>query len=147
MNTSTIPHEKRSRATVAVKATSSKPEGLSKKSTAKVRTPKIEAISRPDRLLLERFPHPNQTRICLRLYAPDAQAVFVAGSFNDWQPSVTPLQKQDDGRWVVELVIEPGMYEYQFIVDGQWADDPLSSAYIANPFGGLNGVLVAAIQG
>ena len=104
--------------------------------------PAIQAVA----LLLERFPAPDQEPICLGLYAPDAQEVFVAGSFNGWQPSATPLQKQDDGRWVVELVLAPGRYEYRFFVDGRWTDDPLSPAFVSNPFGGLNCVLLAGGQ-
>jgi 1,4-alpha-glucan branching enzyme len=113
---------------------------------AGVLAPETRAAAKPVRLLLERFPNPNEGRIRLGLYAPDAQAVFVAGSFNGWQPAAMPLQKQAGGRWVVELTIEPGRHEYRFIVDGQWRDDPLSSAYVSNPFGGLNSVLVAAIR-
>jgi 1,4-alpha-glucan branching enzyme len=56
---------------------------------------KTEAVAQPARLLLERFPSPGRERICLGLYAPDAQAVFVAGSFNGWQPSAMPLQNYD----------------------------------------------------
>ena len=98
-------------------------------------------MTKPVLLLPERFPNPDKARTCLGLYAPDAQAVFVAGSFNDWQPSAMPLQKQSGGRWVVELMIEPGRHEYRFVVDGEWMNDPLASAYKSNPFGGLNCVL------
>ena len=105
-----------------------------------------KAFNKPVLLLPERFPNPDKARICLGLYAPDAQAVFVAGSFNDWQPSATPLQKQAGGRWIVELMLEPGRHEYRFIVDDQWTNDPLSSAYVSNPFGDLNCIVVATIQ-
>jgi len=86
--------------------------------------------------LLERFPNPDKKRICLELYAPDAQLVFVAGSFNGWQPSPCLCKKQAGDRWMVELMLDPGRYEYRFVVDGQWTDDPLSSAYASNPFDG-----------
>lgn len=146
MKTPAIPHEQKSQATAADKAAPSRSKRRSKRSVANVLAPKPKVIARHVPLLLERFPNPDKKRICLGLYAPDAQAVFVAGSFNDWHPSAMPLQKQYDGRWVVELVIDPGRHEYRFVVDGQWTDDPLSSAYVSNPFGGLNCVLVAAIQ-
>ena len=34
-------------------------------------------------------------------HAPDAQAVFVAGTFNDWNPTTLPLDPSDarSGRW------------------------------------------------
>jgi len=146
MKTSAIPYEKKNRAAAPAKAAPSRSKRPSKGSVAGVLAPETRAAAKPVRLLLERFPNPNEGRIRLGLYAPDAQAVFVAGSFNGWQPAAMPLQKQAGGRWVVELTIEPGRHEYRFIVDGQWRDDPLSSAYVSNPFGGLNSVLVAAIR-
>ncbi|MGA3268938.1 MAG: glycogen-binding domain-containing protein [Verrucomicrobiota bacterium] len=147
MKTQAIPHEKKSKAKPADKAAPSRAKRRLARSAANVLAPKTEGTARHVPLLLERCPKPDKKRICFGLYAPEAQAVFVAGSFNGWQPSAMPLQKQDDGRWVVELVLEPGRYEYRFVVDGQWTDDPLSPAYVSNPFGGLNCVLVAAIQG
>jgi 5'-AMP-activated protein kinase regulatory beta subunit len=147
MKTPAIPHGKTSRAKATDKAAPSKSKRRLTRNAANVLAPKTGVIARQVPLLLERFPHAEQKRICLGLYAPEAQAVFVAGTFNGWQPSAKPLQKQNDGRWVVELVLEPGRYEYRFVVDGQWTDDPLSPAYVSNPFGGLNCVLVAAIQG
>jgi 1,4-alpha-glucan branching enzyme len=96
--------------------------------------------------LLERNPIPHEERISLELYAPEAQAVFVAGTFNNWQLSTMPLQRQFCDRWVAELKLGPGMYEYRFIVDGEWRNDPWSRAYVANAFGGLNCILLVAIR-
>ena len=36
-------------------------------------------------------------------HAPEAQAVFVAGTFNDWNPEATPLTRQADGHWQIKL--------------------------------------------
>jgi 1,4-alpha-glucan branching enzyme len=119
---------------------------MARKGAARVPAPQTAAAAKPVKLLLERFPKPDRERVCLGLYAPEAKAVFVAGTFNGWQPSAMPLQRQDDGRWALELMIKPGRHEYRFVVDGQWMDDPLSPAYVPNPFGGLNCVLVAELQ-
>lgn len=67
--------------------------------------------------------------------------VFVAGSFNDWQPHATPLVKQQGGKWSTRLFLKPGTYEYRFVVDGQWQDDLSAARFAANPFGGLNAVV------
>jgi 1,4-alpha-glucan branching enzyme len=146
MKTPVIQHAKKNPAMAAANAAPSRSNRLSKTSAAKVYAPRTEAADRQVRLLPERFPNPDKERIRLGFYAPDAQAVFVAGSFNGWQPSAMPLERQAGGRWVVELMLEPGRHEYRFVVDGRWTDDPLSSAFVSNPFGGLNCVLVAAIQ-
>ena len=143
MKTNAVQHRNQSRATAAAKAVRSKPGRQPKKAGANVLAAKNEAAARPVLLLLERFPAPDKSRVCLELYAPNAQRVFVAGSFNDWQPGAMPLQKGEGDRWAVELTLDPGRYEYRFVVDGRWTDDPLSPAYASNPFDGLNCVLVA----
>ena len=80
-------------------------------------------------------------RVWLELTWPGAQQVCIAGSFNDWHPSVTPMVRLDDGKWAKELALPPGRYEYRFVVDGEWVDDPAATELIPNPFGTPNAVL------
>lgn len=70
-----------------------------------------------------------------------ASSVAIAGTFNDWRPEATPMIAMGDGRWLKDLVLEPGMYEYLLVVDGQWLTDPCAQITRPNPFGGLNSVL------
>ena len=63
--------------------------------------------------------------MCLELVRPNAQEVGIAGSFNDWHPSVTPMIRLNNGKWAKELTLPPGRYEYRFVVDGEWVDDLL----------------------
>jgi hypothetical protein len=146
MQTPVIRQKKKSRAGFAAKAVPLGCKQPAPKSLPKVSAAPAGAAAKPVRLLLERFPDSDRKRVCLGLYAPEAKAVFVAGTFNGWQPSATPLQRQDDGRWVAEFQIEQGRHEYRFIVDGQWTDDPMSSDYVPNPFGGLNCVLATDLR-
>ena len=81
----------------------------------------------------------------LELVKPEAKSVFVAGSFNDWNPSQTPLSRTRDGKWVGELIGISGRHEYLFVVDGQWLPDPNAPESVQNPYGGRNSVLVAAV--
>jgi 1,4-alpha-glucan branching enzyme len=74
--------------------------------------------------------------------APDAQSVQLAGDFNAWDPSVNPLKKSSKGVWKVNLKLSPGRYEYRFLVDGTWQNDPQCSAHVANPFGGKNCLII-----
>lgn len=71
-----------------------------------------------------------------------AREVCVAGSFNEWQPTATPMISLGDGKWKKELMLPPDRYEYRFLVDGQWVDDPAAKETLPNPFGGLNAVLI-----
>ncbi len=79
--------------------------------------------------------------VCLGLTHATAQEVCIAGSFNDWHTSVTPMVRLDDGKWAKELTLPPGRYEYRFVVDGQWVDHPAATELIPNPFGTPNAVL------
>lgn len=71
----------------------------------------------------------------------EAKIVCIAGSFNDWQPGATPMVALGDGRWVKELTLPSGRYEYRLVVDGNWVDDPSAKETVANPHGGANAVL------
>jgi len=72
---------------------------------------------------------------------PTAVAVAIAGSFNDWRPEATQMVTLGDGRWIKEVVLPPGTYEYCLVVDGHWMPDPLARETVPNPFGGLNSVV------
>lgn len=84
---------------------------------------------------------PNPGTVSFELVKPGAKQVCVAGSFNGWKPETTPLVPKDNGRWVGDLTIKPGRYEYLFVVDGQWVPDPNAKETVKNPFGGLNSIL------
>jgi 1,4-alpha-glucan branching enzyme len=71
----------------------------------------------------------------------DTSKVCIAGSFNDWHPTAAPMVGLGDGRWVKELTLPPGRYEYRFVVDGEWVDDPNAKEVAPNPHGGVNAVL------
>jgi len=72
---------------------------------------------------------------------PVAGEVAIAGTFNDWRPEATPMVSMGDGRWLKELALSPGTYEYLFVADGHWLCDPLAKETVPNPFGGRNSVL------
>jgi hypothetical protein len=104
----------------------------------------LRALPRQVPLPLEHFPAPYVKRITLEACFPTTKEVLLAGSFNDWQPAANPLQNQGGGRWIAELDLERGRYEYRFVVDGGWADDPMACFYATNIFGTVNGVLLVS---
>ena len=69
-----------------------------------------------------------------------AKSVSVAGTFNDWDPKKTPLQKNGEA-WDTTIALPRGQYEYRFVVDGQWMADPNAVDAVPNPFGSSNSVL------
>ncbi len=42
---------------------------------------------------------PHATGVVFRVWAPFADAVSVLGTFNDWNPSTDPCQKDEHGNW------------------------------------------------
>lgn len=79
----------------------------------------------------------------IRIEFNDAVAgtVAIAGTFNDWRPEVTPMLQVGAGRWVKDLALPPGTYEYLLVADGKWLPDPSTKATVPNPFGGVNSLL------
>ena len=50
--------------------------------------------------------------------------------------------KQDKkGMWRTTVSLEPGLYEYRFVVDEEWRDDPACEERCANAFGTCNCVV------
>ena len=70
-----------------------------------------------------------------------ATKIAIAGTFNDWRPEATPMIPVGGGRWVKELALPPGDYEYRLVVDGAWMPDPQAKETVPNPFGEMNSVL------
>ncbi|HTI72744.1 MAG TPA: glycogen-binding domain-containing protein [Candidatus Limnocylindria bacterium] len=68
----------------------------------------------------------------------EAREVCLAGSFNDWHPSSTPMVPLKPGHWSKEIMLAPGVYEYLFVVDGHWLTDPGAAVTVPNAFGGIN---------
>jgi chromosome partitioning protein len=75
------------------------------------------------------------------IYAPEAQSVYVTGSFNDWSLDDSCRLNNENGNWKITLPLKPGVYKYQFIVDGKWQEDPQSPMKERNSFGDINSLI------
>ena len=78
--------------------------------------------------------------IDFKFHAPQASNVTVAGTFNNWSQDSLRLKKGKDGNWTGQLKLKPGRYEYRFLVDNRWENDP-SLPSVPNDFGSANCVL------
>ncbi len=70
-----------------------------------------------------------------------AKVVAIAGTFNNWRPQASQMIALGNGRWLKELLLSPGTYEYLLVADGQWLPDPSAKESVPNPFGGVNSLL------
>ena len=76
------------------------------------------------------------------LEAPSAGKVALAGDFNNWSDTQTKLRRnKKNNLWKKNLTLKPGRYEYKFVVDGNWINDPNNSNRIQNSFGTENSVI------
>jgi hypothetical protein len=74
------------------------------------------------------------------LPAPAAGKVFIVGDFTLWIPE--PMESDDDGVWTVELAVEPGRYEFGFLVDGEWFVPPGAGGIVIDEWGQPNATLI-----
>jgi hypothetical protein len=73
----------------------------------------------------------------------DARTVAVAGDFSKWEPRA--MQRDAKGVWVLETVLEPGVYHYSFVVDGEtWTVPANAPGLVDDGFGQKNATLVVS---
>jgi len=82
------------------------------------------------------------TAVHLEFHDKNARVVCIVGTFNEWNPKTTPMLSNGSGKWIKDLLLHPGIYEYQYVVDGRWVNDPQAVKSTPNPYGGRNSVLV-----
>jgi hypothetical protein len=73
-----------------------------------------------------------------------AKSVAVVGSFNGWDTSKNVLTRSAEGVWSTNIMLAPGRYEYQIVVDGKWIADPGAQQTASSEFGAANSVLIVA---
>ena len=83
----------------------------------------------------------NKKQVSFKLEAPEAEEVFLAGTFNDWDPAAKPMKKGARGIWRTRISLEPGVHQYRFFVDGEWMDDPACEERCENDYGSCNCVV------
>ena len=80
---------------------------------------------------------PKRKRIFFSFLAPEAQNVSLVGDFNNWDYTKS-MKKDKDGMWRARVDLEPGKYEYRYLVDGEWQNDPNCQSIQPNSFGTYN---------
>lgn len=77
------------------------------------------------------------------LYAPKARTVSIVGDFNNWSTIADPMyDREEKGLWSITLPLQPGRYEYKFLVDGEkWVPDMGNPKKVKDGFGAFNSVV------
>ena len=107
----------------------------------------VEAAAPAPRATPARSDEPEDAReVVVRYRDEGASDVRIAGDFNGWVPDkgVRSLVEQQSGArvWTKILLLPPGRYEYRYVVDGEWREDPDNPDAVAAPGGVRSSVLV-----
>ncbi|MTI87967.1 MAG: alpha-amlyase [Balneolaceae bacterium] len=68
------------------------------------------------------------------------EVVQLKGEMNRWNPSSTVLEKEGD-LWKTTMLVNRGVYQYLFVVDGKEMLDPSNPETVPNGLGGTNSLL------
>lgn len=83
--------------------------------------------------------------VIVRFKDAEAGDVRIAGDFNGWVPDrgVRSLiaSEGQDRVWTKVLTLEPGTYQYRYVVDGEWREDPNNPQSAPGPTGQPNSIL------
>lgn len=68
--------------------------------------------------------------------APQANEVFVAGEFNDWNENETKMRKLKSGEFKTDIKLEAGReYQFRYKIDGErWENDWEADKYVPSGF-------------
>ena len=80
------------------------------------------------------------------VYQPQGEAsqVYLVGDFNGWDSEATRMRRMKDGTFRARLDLEPGEYQYKFVVDRRYVADPGAERTVPDPYGGVNGVIAVS---
>ncbi len=81
-------------------------------------------------------------RVTFQIAATPKSSVFLAGTFNNWDPKRHQMKDiRDTGKFAITLKLPMGEYEYKFVVNGNWIIDPECQNWVRNSLGTLNSVI------
>ena len=56
--------------------------------------------------------------VTFRVWAPHAEQIYVLGTFNAWNPTATPLSREDNGHWSTNAPEAKPGDEYKYLIHG-----------------------------
>ncbi len=85
----------------------------------------------------------SRSGVLFSVKAPGAHDVKLAGDFNGWVPDRNVLSlKEDGGVWKKFVFLAPGHYQYKYVIDDEWREDPHNALSVRDSLGGQSSVVV-----
>lgn len=77
-----------------------------------------------------------------------AKEVILAGTFNNWDEQSYKMRfNADEDIWTMTINLSPGTYEYKFIIDGTWTEDPGNLNRRTNEHNTENSIVIIQANG
>lgn len=83
----------------------------------------------------------RRRKMRFQVKAEKGSSVFLAGSFNNWDPNAITLKQNGDGLYSTSVSLPPGRHEYKFIINGAWRNDEQCQQLASNSYGSHNNVI------
>ena len=76
-----------------------------------------------------------------RFFRPNVRQVNLAGDFNAWSRTCTPMRSEGEGWWRAILQLDAGDYRFRYFADGHWFTDYASNGIERGKWG-TNSIVV-----
>ncbi len=92
-------------------------------------------------------PVPGHVRVVFELPSGIwADRIYVAGDFNNWSESATPLRQDRDGIWRTMLDLPAGTTsQFRYLIDGEWSADYHADGCTASAYGAPKSIVHAQL--
>lgn len=118
-----------------------KPKSKNDKPAVPARTSLKIKTAKPAVTKVSKKPSAKTVRVNFSVRAEKGSRVFLAGSFNNWDPTAKEMaDKNGEGIYTATISLAPGSYQYKYVIDGTWCADPECADWIQNEHGTLNSV-------
>ena len=76
--------------------------------------------------------------------AKGVSKVYIAGDFNSWSSTDTPMKKAKDGSFSAKIELDAGReYQFRYLIDGtRWENDWKADKYIPAPYSNADNSVV-----
>ncbi len=130
----------------AKRVEASKPEATrvqaEKPKAKRVQAEKTDAEPREIDRLMRLMTQQKGKTIQFEIAAKEDSKVYVAGTFNNWDPTTHPLvHHPEDNVFRATINLPEGKHEYKFVVNGVWHLDTQCPNFVPNEHGTLNSVV------